>query len=515
MTGRWPPAVLVLAGLGFTVVVEMIAYRGQPVLSAADGITGAVLLTCGVLAWQMPTARRVGALMLLAGAVWLLGTLVPATLLWHRGPLVQLTLTYPAGRLRRATAVFTVFFAYLTSVLETLARNDWVTLAMGALICAAAIDSFRQTSGPARKSGRVALGASLAFAGALALGALGRLVGWGADLAMLLLYDAVVSAVVLALLLELRFGRWVESAAADLVVGLGDGASASLQTQLRLAMGDPTVVVGYWAPAVGRFVDELGADLPAQDEARVVTPVDDNGAPLAVLVHDAAVTGDPELLVAVTSAARLAVVNVRLRAGIRESAEQLAESRRRIVEAADRQRRDLESEFTAGTVERLDRVDQLLTGLNTDGADEIRSEFAGTRAELLDFAHGVRPAALTTGGLVAALPLLAGRSPVPVELTVWVDRLPAAVEACVFFVCAESLTNVGKHAAATRVVVEVRQQSSSIKARISDDGGGGADPSSGSGLRGLADRVEALGGHITIRSRPGEGTTVVAVLPGE
>jgi signal transduction histidine kinase len=74
---------------------------------------------------------------------------------------------------------------------------------------------------------------------------------------------------------------------------------------------------------------------------------------------------------------------------------------------------------------------------------------------------------------------------------------------------------VGKHAAATRVVVEVRQQSSSIKARISDDGGGGADPSSGSGLRGLADRVEALGGHITIRSRPGEGTTVVAVLPGE
>jgi signal transduction histidine kinase len=235
---------------------------------------------------------------------------------------------------------------------------------------------------------------------------------------------------------------------------------------------------------------------------------------LALLVHDAAVTRDPELLEAVTSAARLAVTNVRLRAEIRDSAEQLADSRRRIVEAADRQRRDLEAELAAGTVEQLDRVEFLLRGLDGDDAGEIRAEFTDTRAELVDFGHGVRPAALTTGGLAAALPLLAGRSPVPVELTVLVDRVPAAVEACVYFVCAETLTNVGKHAAATQVAMEVRQQDRTITARISDDGAGGADPSSGTGLRGLADRVEALGGRITVRGAPGEGTTVVATLPG-
>lgn len=512
MTGRWPTAVVVLAVAGSAVVVEVVGYRGQVLPSVADGITGAVLLTCGFLAWWMPAARRVGALMLLAGTVWFLGTLVPVALLWHRGPLAQLTLTYPTGRIRRAIAVAAIIIAYLTSVVEPLARNGWVTIAMAALICTAAVVTFLRTSGPARKAGRIALGASLALAGVLSLGAISRLAGWGADLAMLLLYDAVISAIALTLLLELRFGRWVESAAADLVIGLGDGASASLQAQLRLALGDPTVIVGYWAPAVGRYVDELGADLSAHHEARVVTEIDDSGAPLAVLVHDPAVTGDPELLAAVTSAARLAVINVRLRAGIRESAEQLAESRRRIVEAADRQRRDLEAEFATGAFDRLNRVEQLLDGLNIDGADEIRAEFAGTRAELLDFAHGVRPAALTTGGLAAALPLLAGRSPVPVELTVRVDRLPAAVEACVFFVCAESLTNVGKHAAAGRVLVDVRQEDGTISIRISDDGTGGADPSSGTGLRGLADRVEALGGSVTVHSPPGKGTTVTATL---
>ena len=174
-------------------------------------------------------------------------------------------------------------------------------------------------------------------------------------------------------------------------------------------------------------------------------------------------------------------------------------------EAADRQRTDLEAELAAGTVDRLAEVSRLLDEVDVDDIDEIRAELAGARAELLDFAHGVRPAALTTGGLTAALPLLVARSPVPVTLTVRVDRASAAVEACVYFVCAEALTNVAKHAAAARVVIDVRQQDTQIRASISDDGAGGADPSSGSGLRGLVDRVEALGGHLSVRSAPGGG----------
>ena len=501
--------------VGVSTAVEIAAYQGRPVPSLADGTVGATLLVCGVLAWRLRGARGVGALMLLAGATWLLGTLVPALLLLHRGPLVHLHISYPTGRLRRPLAIATVVVAYVTAVVEPWARNDWLTLAVSVLIAAAAVDVFVRSSGPARKAGRPALAAALAFAGVLALGAIDRLAGWGAGLAMLLLYDTVVTAVAIVLLLDLLYGRWVDATVADLVIGLGGEASASLQTQLRRAMGDPSAVVGYWAPEIGSYVDDIGAPLrlPADPQARVVTYVEDNGVPLAALVHDPAVARDPELLTAVSAAARLAVTNVRLRAGIRDRAARIAASRRRIVEAADRQRRDLETELTAGTVDRLAEVARLLRDLDVDGVGEIRDELAGARTELADFAHGVRPTALTAGGLAAALPVLADRSPVPVALTVKIDRAPAAVEACVYFVCAEALTNVIKHASATRVDIEVSRQDDQVRTSITDDGTGGADLSSGTGLRGLADRVEALGGTLTVSSGRGDGTTVVATVP--
>ncbi|HVK45138.1 MAG TPA: ATP-binding protein [Micropruina sp.] len=495
--------------------MEIAAYHGHPVPSIADGIVGATLLICGMLAWRLQSARAVGALMLLTGGTWLLGTLVPAALLLHRGPLVHLHISYPTGRLRRPLAIVTVAVAYVTAIVEPWARNDWLTLAVAVLIAAAAVDVFVRTSGPARKAGRPALAAALAFAGVLALGAIDRLAGWGAGLAMLLLYDTVVAAVAIVLLLDLRFGRWVDATVADLVIGLGGEASASLQAQLRRAMGDPSAVVGYWAPEIGSYVDDAGTPLrlPADPRTRVVTYVEDNGAPLAALVHDPAVARDPELLTAVSAAARLAVTNVRLRAGIRDRATRLAASRRRIVEAADRQRRDLETELAAGTVDRLATVARLLDAADVDGVDDIKAELEDARTDLVDFAHGVRPAALTAGGLGAALPLLANRSPVPVALTVRIDRAPAAVEACVYFVCAEALTNVIKHASATRVDIEVSLRDDQVRTSVTDDGTGGANLLSGTGLRGLADRVEALGGTLTVSSGRGDGTTVVATVP--
>lgn len=502
----------VLAALLATTAVEVASYRGRWVPSVADGIVGAVLLIGGVLGLRRPGGRRVGGLMLLGGVTWLLGTVLPAAVLWHRGPLTQLTLSYPTGRVRRPLAVAAVGAGYLTAIVPGLARNDAATLTLAALICVAGVDGFRRSTGPARKAGRITLGASLGFAGVLTLGLAARSAGWPTALVTLLLYDVIVVAAVSVMVAGLRFGHWGGSAAADLVIGLGRDASASLQAQLRRAMGDPSVVVGYWA--VDRYVDELGDELVLPDgPARVVTPVDDAGAPLAVLVHDAAVARDEELMAAVTSAARLAVTNIRLRAGIRDRATQLARSRRRIVEAADRQRQDLATALNTGTADRLDRIGRALAGLHTDDADDLRAELVGTREELADLANGVRPAALTAGGLPAALPWLARRSPVPVVVTVRVGRMPAAIEACVYFVCAEAITNAVKHAAAEHVSIVVRQEDGLI-AEIGDDGVGGADPAAGTGLRGLADRVESLGGTLTVDSRPGEGTTVVATLPG-
>jgi signal transduction histidine kinase len=135
--------------------------------------------------------------------------------------------------------------------------------------------------------------------------------------------------------------------------------------------------------------------------------------------------------------------------------------------------------------------------------------------ELREFAHGVHPAALADGGLAPALHVLAGRSPIPVDVRGDVPRLSEPVEAALFFVCAEALTNAAKHADASRVSVELSVDGDGIVLTIVDDGRGGADPSRGSGLRGLADRVEALGGQLRLESPPRGGTRVVAEVPTE
>lgn len=498
-----------------TVVVEWVGYQGQIVPTVADGITGATLLICGVVAWQRRSVSRVGPLMILSGFGWLLGTLVPALVLVHRGPLVHLHISYPTGRLHRTLAIVTVAVAYVVALVEPMTRNDVLTLVLAGLISVAAVDMFVRTAGPARKAGVPALIAAFAFAGVLTLGAVGRLAGWGVDRQMLLLYDGVVTSVAILLLLDLLYGRWVDSTVADLVVGLGDAESVSLRDQLRRAMGDSSVEIGYWIPEQETYVDDAGnpVDVPRNGETRSVTVIRDGEQPLAVLVHDAVVGQDQQLMAAVSTAARMAMTNARLRADIRERALRIAESRRRIVEAADRQRLDLEHRLAVGTLSRLAEVSRALDGVTANDARELRAELDCARDELLDFARGVRPADLSAGGLAAALPVLSGRSPVPVDLSVRVGRLPPVIEACVYFVCSEALANAAKHANARRVAVTVQSFSGEVRVSIVDDGTGGADPSVGTGLRGLVDRVEALGGTLTLRSRRGEGTELSVAVP--
>jgi signal transduction histidine kinase len=130
-------------------------------------------------------------------------------------------------------------------------------------------------------------------------------------------------------------------------------------------------------------------------------------------------------------------------------------------------------------------------------------------------ARGIHPSALTTGGLGAALAELASRAPVPVGVSVDAGRFPAAVEAAVYFVCAEALTNVAKYACASLVRIELHRDAGRIVVEIVDDGVGGADPARGSGLRGLADRVEALGGRLSVHSPAGAGTRVVVEIPAK
>jgi signal transduction histidine kinase len=207
-----------------------------------------------------------------------------------------------------------------------------------------------------------------------------------------------------------------------------------------------------------------------------------------------------------------------------DAREQLAASRARIVEAGYEERRRLGRDLHDGAQQEL--VSALISLKLAqrrweEDPDEARGlmeaaleQMQGGIRDLRELAAGIHPSVLTDRGLGAALEALAGRSAVPVELgEVPSERLPAPVEATAYFVIAEALTNTAKHARASHVRVEVRVADDAATLEVRDDGAGGADASAGTGLRGLTDRVSAVGGRLEIESRPGAGTTVRARIP--
>jgi signal transduction histidine kinase len=523
---RRAPILVAAAGIAFGLVAEWRALddAASNGLAAADLLVGCVLLVCGAIAWTRRPASRVGALMSLSGLTWFLGTLVPTALFLHRGPLVHLHLSYPSGRVPGRLALAVVAAAYVDAAVRPLGGDDVLTLVLAGAVALTAVHVFAGTSGPARKAGGPALGAALAFAGVLALGAIDRLAGRDDAHAVLWTYDVVVVIVAVVLLSDLLRGRWADAVAAQLVVDLGASRdAATVRAQLAEALGDRTLVVGYRLAVGAAYVDDAGdpVELPTAGSGRLVTPVGQPAEPLAILVHDESVLTDPELLESVAAAARVAVANARLQAETRAHATELDASRRRIVEAGDAQRRRLAAELRQGAERRLATVAALLAetrGSNGQATAEIatlESELTDARRELREFAQGIHPAVLTESGLLPALAVLAERSPVPVELSGEVPRLSQAMETALFFVCSEALANAVKHAAASRVTVDVTASADRVRLVVTDDGRGGADPSRGTGLRGLTDRVHALGGELHVESPPGGGTRIAAAIPTE
>jgi signal transduction histidine kinase len=207
-----------------------------------------------------------------------------------------------------------------------------------------------------------------------------------------------------------------------------------------------------------------------------------------------------------------------------EAREELAASRARIVEAGDAERRRIERNLHDGAQQRLVAMSLMLrlaertlpqdAGRSRDILSRAGAELGDALQELRELARGIHPAILTDRGLRPALEMLAGRASVPVELTTELDgRLPDAVEAAAYYIVAEALTNTAKYARASLVRVHVGRENGMAVVDVSDDGVGGADPSAGSGLGGLGDRIAALGGRLEVTSPPGAGTALVARLP--
>lgn len=299
------------------------------------------------------------------------------------------------------------------------------------------------------------------------------------------------------------------------------GARPDLRDALARTLGDPTVRLGYrfgegWVDAIG-----MAVELPAPGTDRGAVLVELDGRPVGAIIYDAHLFADPEPVRAAGRVVAIALDRQRLTAQLLASQEELRESRTRLVEAGDQERRRLAQDLHDRLQGRLTLL-ALRVGNAAPGDDlaGIRRGLDESITELRWLVQGVMPALLLERGLTAAVEDMADRTPIHTVLDFSENgcrldetRLPQSVEGTAYAVIAEALTNAVKHAAADTVTVTVRREGGRLWIEVADDGVGGAGPAGGLGLRGMTDRVQALGGTLVINSPPSAGTRVVAELP--
>jgi signal transduction histidine kinase len=301
-------------------------------------------------------------------------------------------------------------------------------------------------------------------------------------------------------------------------------ADQLVRDSLAEGLGDESLTIAYWLPEREIFVDDEGHEVKiaaATASGRVWTPVEHNGKLIAAIIHrpDLANT---DIVQTAGTAAVLQLENERLRADLRARLDELRDSRARIVEVSDAERRRLERNLHDGAQQQLVALALQLRLARNKTTDEESAKLIDGALEQLDqalselreLARGIHPAILSDRGLDAAVKSLAERQPLPTEVEFAVERkLEPSVEATAYFVIAEGLTNIGKYAGAELASVRVREREGVLEVEVSDDGCGGADASKGSGLRGLEERLRAMDGTLGVESKPGEGTHLVARIP--
>ncbi len=294
----------------------------------------------------------------------------------------------------------------------------------------------------------------------------------------------------------------------------------SLEATLSEALHDPTLSVAYWMPARNQWVTDAGR--PATIEVGDIEIARNDEAVARIRVDRATV--DTRLAAELATEALPELDNVRLRAEVALQLEEVRESRARIVAAEASERHRIERNLHDGAQQRLLalamqlRASQLRDGDTADAApdralvDHAVDEIGTAIRELRELANGLHPSVLADGGLAAALDDLAGRVPLVVELDVVPGRFDAVVEEALWFVACEAVANTVKHARAHSLHLTVSSGGDTVRLVCRDDGVGGAQEG-GSGLRGIADRAEAVGGSLGVHSVPGRGTTIEAVVP--
>jgi len=546
----WIGLAAIVAGAALT---ALLAFAAPEAIDPLVVLSGWSFIGAGLLLWSRRPDNRTGPLMVLIGLAFFGNRLsraddptLQAIGLWispiHLAILAHTLLALPSGRLGSPAARAIVIGIYLDFGLlvhaplvlgpgGTGAALRQASFVIGAILLAAGaillIRRWLQGSAAWRRAVAPVLwlGAAV-FAALVAWGAnasLGVPVGNLPSTALQLVFLAVPYSF-LAVLLRSHLAR---ASVAELVVELDRSeAPAALRDALARTLRDPTLEVAYPLAEEGRYVDVDGrpVGLPAAGTGRVVTKVERDGRHVASLIHDEALIDEPELIRAACAAAALALDNERLQAELRARLEELSASRARIVRATDEERKRIERNLHDGTQQRLTSIAISLglaeARLQSEPAaaaetlHEAQTALGVALIELRDISQGIHPSNLMTHGLAAAVEDLAYAAPLPVDVETRLDgRLPEAVEAGAYYVIAEALANVAKHAHATSATVSVEHEPGRLVIVVRDDGTGGADLAAGTGLRGLADRVQALGGSLHVDSPTGQGTSVRSIIP--
>jgi signal transduction histidine kinase len=541
------------------------AELGEPlVIASLFCWTTLAYLLGGLLAWAQRPESRFGPLMVGAGVVCFLVTLswtssdvsysvgqaldkLPAVVFLH------VFLAFPSGRLHGRVEKILVAGAYATAVVLELVRmliGDYgphnllgVAVYPGAfeivrdvqlfVISGCCLAGVAILAARRRREGRPLRRSLVLLIDSFALGLVMIAFFFVANVfdlpAAVHLRRALFVTLSLApvvFLIGLLGARLARSAVGDLLVQLrSDLSPAALRAALARALRDPSLELAYWLPEFGSWADLEGRSvtLPEPGSGRATTLIDRDGARMAVLLHDRALEEERELLAAVGAAAGIALENGRLQAEQKAHLEELKGSRARVIEAGQRERQRLERNLHDGAQQRLVALSLELSLLEKQVAgdpnasarlDQARREIAVSLDELRAVARGLHPAVLSGHGLEVALQSLAANAPLSVRLGVGFEgRLPEQVEVAAFYVVSESIANIGKHARAASASVDVTRVGDAVIVEIIDDGIGGADSEHGAGLRGLADRVEALGGTLRVWSPLGGGTRLRAEMP--
>jgi signal transduction histidine kinase len=563
-----------LAGVAVAGLVLGLAALALVLTGNHDTITGPFVVLALTLGWSFigtglyalwrRPGHLIGRLMVLVGFFWFVGALPESDVafvftlglalggLWA-APFVHLLVAFPTGQVKPGLERRLVWLAYglvlvqplallfnaepypdcnncpdnLLLIVDSPTANGVVTVLLGfasvamlAGVCLVLARRWRR-SGPVQRQALAPVlvaGAGVAVVGVASIipqiaGA--NQVAEAFDTALIVLITSVPFAF-LAGLLRSSVSR--AGALGSLMERVG---TTNVRDALAETLGDPELSLAFWVPDLGEWVDADGH--PADLSSRAVTEIDHDGVKVAAILHDPALLEEPELVRGAGAAAGLALRNQRLDAELRARYEELRASRARLVAAGDDARRRIERDLHDGAQQHLVslaltlRLARLATEDGTKAAGLLDAGIEALKLglrELRELARGIHPAVLTERGLEAAVDGLAARAPVPVTVTIELgSRLPPALESAAYFVVSEALTNVAKYASAANASVTIVEQDGQVVIEVRDDGRGGATAREGSGLSGLADRVAALDGSLSVDSPAGEGTTIRGRLP--